>query len=63
MKPTRYEYRVTWRRPWWSERTSSKSRLFRHLSGARRFAGQLAQADTSILRIDQRPVGTWEPTE
>lgn len=53
-------YRVTWRRPHWSDATGTESRPFERAADAARFRDRL-EADGARTFLECRPVGRWEP--
>jgi hypothetical protein len=59
---TLIEYRITWRRPHWTANSANKSRHMQRATDVDRFiAGLRARGPLSLLHVDQRYVGAWQP--
>ena len=66
-----WEYRVTWTRKGWARdgKHGANRRVFDTLGAAQRFLGRLTGPDRpelapfSMLQLERRPVGAWEPVD
>jgi len=65
----RSEWRVIYRRAAWGPNTRPENRVFQSEHVMRRFVARLTNpagrphlSPVSLLRIDRRQVGPWEPT-